>query len=71
MLVNAAETLVFLLCELVKGFVALNDSLPGLRRLLKSNWAGPPRIIALCSNLLSVSTAKSAHARCGCRISST
>ena len=52
-LVNAAEALVFLFCELVKGFIALNDSPPGeLRRLLKSNWAGPPRIVALCSNLL-------------------
>ena len=52
-LVNATEALVFVLCVLVNGFVALNDSPPGeLRRLLKSNWAGPPRIVALCSALL-------------------
>ena len=52
-LVNAAEALVLVFCMLVPGCCVLNDSPPGeQRRLLTANWAGPPRIIGLCTALL-------------------
>lgn len=52
-LVNAAEAFVFAALQLVPGFVCCNDSPPGEKlRLLAETYAGPPRIISMCMELI-------------------